>query len=139
MPDTSIRQLLSELRKACPDAITPYGGDFERAEDEHGLGWRLEGAPVTFSAITLGGTMPAETYDVQIESYPPGEYLFTGRYPLAELLQLVRRYFGPEGEWPTTGWGSRYGPLTYSRSHDRILLNRLSSGGTQLPFDTGAC
>jgi hypothetical protein len=101
MPDPSIRQLLSELCKTYPDAITPYGGAFEHAEDEHGLGWRLEGAPVTFSAITLDSTLPAETYDVQIESDPPGEYLFIGRYSLAELRQLVGRYFGPEAEWPT--------------------------------------
>lgn len=101
MPDPSIHRLLSELRKAYPDAVAPYGGAFENAEDEHGLGWRLEGAPVTFSAITLDGTLPAETYDVQIESYPPGDYLITGQYSLEELLHLVQRYFGPEAQWPS--------------------------------------
>jgi hypothetical protein len=103
MPDDSIRQLMSALRSAYPGAITPYASAFERAEDEHGFGWRFEGVPATFSAITLDGTFPVDTYDVQIESYPPGEYLFTGRYSLAELLQLVQRYFGPESEWPTNG------------------------------------
>ena len=101
MPDESIRNLLRALHESYPGTTKPYGCAFESAEEEHGLGWRLEGAPVVFSAITFDGKLTADTYDVQIESYPPGEYLFTGQYSLAELLQLVRRYFGPEVEWPS--------------------------------------
>ena len=100
MTDTSIRNLLRALQEAYPGSITPYGGEFADAEDEHGLGWRVDGAPVVFSAITFDGTLPADTYDVQIESHPPGDYIFTGRYSLTELLQLVQRYLGPEDEWP---------------------------------------
>ena len=107
MPDPSIRQLLTALRNTYPGAITPYASAFEHAEEEHGLGWRLAGAPVTFSAVTFEGTLPAEIYDVQVESYPPGDYLFTGRYSLAELLQLVRQYLGPAAEWPVIGQPSR--------------------------------
>lgn len=68
--------------------MKPYGGSFEKAEEEHGLGWRLEGVAAVFSAITFDGTL-LDMYDVQIESDPPGDYLFTGRYSLAQLLQLV--------------------------------------------------
>lgn len=60
----------------------------------------MEGIQATFSVITCEATLPSETYDVQIESAPPGDYVFTGRYSLDELLQLVRRYFAPEAQWP---------------------------------------
>jgi hypothetical protein len=100
MPDASIRRLIDALRNDYPRRITPYATAFERAEEEHGFSWQIHGVPAIFSAITFDGTLPAETYDVHVESDPPGDYIFTGQYSLDELLQLVRRYFGPEADWP---------------------------------------
>lgn len=101
MPDESIRNLLKALEQAYPSSITPYGSSFEQAEKEHGLGWRINGISAVFSAITLDGSLPADHYDIQIESYPPGDYIFTTQASLRELLQLIRRYVGPAAEWPS--------------------------------------
>jgi hypothetical protein len=30
------------------------------------------------------------------ETYPPGDYIFTGQFSLDEVLELVRKYFEPE-------------------------------------------
>jgi hypothetical protein len=102
MADDSIRNLLQALKEAYPSSVMPYGQAFENAENEHGLGWRLDGVPASFSAITFDATLPANRYDIQIESYPPGDYIFTGQFSLDELLELVRKYFKPETEWPVT-------------------------------------
>ncbi len=45
---------------------------------------RLEPCQITFSALTF--TLPAETYDVQVESDAPDDYLFTGQYSLGILF-----------------------------------------------------
>jgi hypothetical protein len=79
MPDPSIRNLVRALHDGYPDAVRPYASAFESAEGEHGVSWRLDGAPAVFSAITFGGTLPPDSYDVQIESYPPGNYMTAAR------------------------------------------------------------
>lgn len=42
-----------------------------------------------FSVLTLDGTLEEDRFDVQIESMPPGDYIFTGEVTLGELLKLL--------------------------------------------------
>jgi hypothetical protein len=97
MADISTKNLLDALGRAYPGAIVPYGSSMR---EEHGVAFRIAGMPATFSAITLDGSMPLDTYDVQIESYPPGEYIHTTQVSLTELLALIQRYFEPAETWP---------------------------------------
>ena len=76
---------------------TPYGGD---AEDGHGIGFTLEGARATFSVHTQEGTLPLAMFDVQIESNPPGDYIFNDVVTLEAFLSLVAKVHGPIGQWP---------------------------------------
>ena len=76
--------------------MQPYGGD---AEDGYGTGFTLK-APVTFSVHTREGTLPPGTYDVRIESNPPGDYIYTDVVSLETFLTIVAKLHGPEEHWP---------------------------------------
>jgi hypothetical protein len=97
MADISTKNLVAALERAYPGAIVPYGSSMR---EEHGVAFRIAAVPATFSAITLDGSMSLDTYDVQIESYPPGEYIYTAQVSLAELLALIQRHFEPAETWP---------------------------------------
>lgn len=79
--------------------LAPYA---DHAEDGHGTSFRIRRVPAIFSVHTQEGTLPAGTYDVQVESDPPGDYLYTAILGLPEVLELVRIIVScPEAEWPT--------------------------------------
>jgi len=79
------------------DAITPYGTD---SEEQHGTGFTLTGIKATFSVITRDGELPFGRYDIQVEGIPPGEYVYTSEVSLAEFMGLLKRFAGPEAQWP---------------------------------------
>lgn len=97
MNDSSIVHLQQELERRFASRLRRYGS---APQEEHGLGFTIEGMDAVFSAITHNGTLPVNQYDVQIESMPPGEYLYTANVSLQELLHLVDVFLGPRSEWP---------------------------------------
>ena len=77
--------------------ITLYGSD---ANEEHGTCFKVSGVDATFSVHTQGGSLPSDQYDIQIESVPPGDYVFTSVVSLEEFLTLVAMMEGPQAHWP---------------------------------------
>lgn len=68
---------------------------------EHDVCFIMIGIPATFSVHTQEGTLPVGQYDIQIESRPPGEYIYTSVVSLEAFLRLVLRLQGPEEQWPS--------------------------------------
>ena len=82
-----------------------YGGQnvhsYGSNEDEqHGAGFLLSGVPATFSVHTQDGSLADGMYDIQIESNPPGDYIYSDVVPMARFLELVDRICGPKDQWP---------------------------------------
>lgn len=46
------------------------------------------------------GNVEHVIYDIQVESYPPGDYIYTAVIEGNALLELIERYRVPVGEWP---------------------------------------
>lgn len=86
MADDSIECLLTALRSRYGDRLLPYG---TYPDEEHGTGFRLREVPATFSVLTLDGTLPPGRFDVQVESYPPGDYAWADEYDLHEVLKVI--------------------------------------------------
>src|SRR5262245_11505610 len=99
MPDASMTGLVASLRSRYGDRRHPYGSTFE---EEHGFGFTIDGIRAVFSAITLDGTLPPDRYDIQVESSPPGDYIYHAQVGLQELLSLITVFAGPESNWPRT-------------------------------------
>ena len=97
MTDSSIANLQQALERRFASRLRGYGSD---PQEEHGIGFTIEGMGAVFSAITQNGTLPPDHYDIQIESMSPGEYLYTTNVSLQELLHLVDVFLGPQSEWP---------------------------------------
>ncbi|MES2571104.1 MAG: hypothetical protein V4710_13740 [Verrucomicrobiota bacterium] len=90
----SLAAFIDRLETVYTDRVQPYGGGISA----HGFGFRLRGTDATFSVLTLDGALPYGYYDVQIESYPPGDYVYADEHHLDDLLQLIARVVG--GDWP---------------------------------------
>jgi hypothetical protein len=94
----SIKELVQAVRATYgADRIVPYA---DSDEDPYGTGFRVTGIRATFSVLTQEGRFPDGMYDVQIESYPPGDYLFTKVVSRVEFLRLMDLVTGPEDRWP---------------------------------------
>jgi hypothetical protein len=78
-------------------AVSLYGSS---EDEEHGTAFTLAGIPATFSVYTRDGALADGEYDVQIESVPPGDYLYTDVVTLERFLELVARVVGPPDQWP---------------------------------------
>lgn len=98
MQDHSVQNLLALLDRHYSDRVKPYGSS---GEEEHGLGFTIDGIPATFSAITLDASLPLNRYDVQVESVSPGEYLYTAQISLEEFHILIELFAGPADQWPS--------------------------------------
>ena len=101
MSDESMISLVDALRGRYGDRLHPYGSSIH---DKHGFGFTIDGINAVFSAVTMEGTLPPGRYDIQFESKPPGEYLYTAQVDLQELLSLIDLFAGPESTGPTTNW-----------------------------------
>ena len=88
--------LIDRLKAIYGEKYRPYGTS--ETEDE-GTGFRITDIAATFSVVCVGDT-PVGKYDVQIESYPPGDYLYTDELDLDSLLQLVEVFRRPVDAWP---------------------------------------
>lgn len=96
--DKSIKKLVDILKnKYGTENLTPYGTSSleeenrDPEEDPHGIGFLIKGVQATFSVHTEEGILLDGVYNVQIESDPPGEELFTGILTLNELLLFIQR------------------------------------------------
>tara|TARA_R110001592_G_scaffold360807_1_gene669875 strand:+ start:1219 stop:1509 length:291 start_codon:yes stop_codon:yes gene_type:complete len=67
--------------------------------EEHGACFKLTGINATFSISTLDATL-TNTIDVQIEGIPAGDYLFTTETTHQKFIELIKKYKGPETQWP---------------------------------------
>jgi hypothetical protein len=94
---SEISVLIKAVRSRYGSAYVPYGTS---DEEQNGTGFRIEDIPATFSALCLEDT-PHEQYDIQIESYPPGDYIYTDIVRLDQLLSLIDRFMKPIEYWPT--------------------------------------
>ena len=89
--------------------------------------------------ITLDGTLPPDTFDVQVEGIPPGDYVYVTTVSLAGLLRLVERLGGPPSQWPLmTDWVdlfARFSVEPQPPCSDEALLDAEASLGLSLPDD----
>jgi hypothetical protein len=92
-----IEHLLGGVREAYgTHSIEPYG-DWD---DPRSVGFRIRAIPATFSVIVEDG-LPERHYNVQIESYPPQDYLYHDRaISLWRFLELLGLMSGPRENWP---------------------------------------
>lgn len=93
--NNAIVQLLSQLHERYDDRYRPYGGN----ADEHSLAFRLSGIAATFSVISELSNGKV-LYDIQIESYPPGEYLYNTLTNAEQLMILLQKYEQSPCNWP---------------------------------------
>jgi hypothetical protein len=93
---SEIAVLIEAVRSRYGASYVPYGTS---DEEQNGTGFRIEDIPATFSALCSEDT-PRGQYDIQIESYPPGDYIYADIVTLDQLLSLVEQFREPES-WPT--------------------------------------
>lgn len=91
-----------QIKKLLSAVSNKYGG-FEyygsSSSEEHGTCFKLKGILATFSVHTQDGAL-SETYDVQVEGIPPGDYVYTCVVPLSELMELISKYEQTTTQWP---------------------------------------
>jgi hypothetical protein len=78
------------------DGFEYYGSSIK---EEHGTCFKLQGIKATFSVSTLDGSL-VDSYDVQIEGIPAGDYVYTAELTLSKFLQLIVLFEKSEAEWP---------------------------------------
>ncbi len=93
------REIISKLIEYLKTEYTSYEpyGTFE--DEEEGTGFRLNDIPATFSVLSFGDT-PKNILDVQIESYPPGNYLYDVILEFDDFIKLIEMYRQPISNWP---------------------------------------
>ena len=84
-----IEQLLDGVRETHgAHSIVPYG-DWD---DPRSVGFTVRGIPATFSVL-VEERPPQLHYDIQIESHPPGDYLYhdhaVSLWQFMQLLKLI--------------------------------------------------
>lgn len=89
-------ELIACLKRKYGEAYVPYGTS---EDEEQGTGFRITDIEATFSALCLDGSQTG-FYDIQIASYPPGDYVYTDRVSLADILSLVEKYKVTMNGWP---------------------------------------
>ena len=95
--NTSIKNLRERLRGRYGERLKPYAS---APTETDGFGFSVDGIAAVFSAITKNGSLPPDRFDVQIESNPPGDYLYTAEVSLDELLDLIDVFTKPTSHWP---------------------------------------
>jgi len=96
MRSTQIQNLIAQVEKIY-GPITLYGSQ----EDEQlGTCFFLENISATFSVLTLDGKMPKDTFSIQVEGRPPGDYIYTDDLSLDDFLKIISIYKKPNDDWP---------------------------------------
>lgn len=97
MKNGSINALLERLDKSFGEGFIVQNRN--SAEEVHGAYFRLNGIPVSVSVLTDDGRLPFGRYDIQIESVPPGDYVFCDEVALDEFVGLIERFTNPPDTW----------------------------------------
>jgi len=93
-----IEAVLSAVRQRFgSDSLTYYGSG---EAETHGVCFRVWSVPATVSVHTQEGALSDGLYDTQIDSVPPGEYIYTSVVSLPTLLGLIDQLRQPLGKWP---------------------------------------
>lgn len=71
------------------------------ATEEHGTCFKIKDLHATFSVNTDDGELPSDHYDIQIESHPAGDYIYTATVSLDDFLVLVKMMLDSMDKWPT--------------------------------------
>ena len=95
--DLSIRNLHSALDTKYSGRVFDYGSS---RSELHGYSFQITGIDASFSVITLNGTLPLDQFELQIESCPPGDYVYTDKVSLGELMKLIPMYETSIDSWP---------------------------------------
>ena len=95
MHSPQIQKLINSVSEKFGN-IEYYGSS---PNEEHGVCFTVQEIEATFSVSTIDGTLK-DSYDIQIEGVPPGEYLYTGEVSLQKFIELVSKFTKPESEWP---------------------------------------
>jgi hypothetical protein len=99
MKSKPIELLLHSVRDVYgPSSVRPCA---DSDDDQFGTSFTVIGIEATFSVLTREGTLPDGHYDIQIESYPPGDYIYTDVVSLRTFMELLRSIAGPTKDWPT--------------------------------------
>jgi hypothetical protein len=91
-----IIELVANIKRKYGESYMPYATS---DQEEEGTGFRIAGIEATFSAMCLAET-PEGMYDIQIESYQSGNYLYNAVIDLNGFLSLIERYRAPLDIWP---------------------------------------
>ena len=95
MHSPQIRKLIDSVENEF-GAIEYYGSS---EKEEHSVCFKLSGISATFSILTLDGKL-MDSYDIQIEGIPVGDYLYVNEVTHSEFMNLVQKFKGPESKWP---------------------------------------
>ena len=95
MHSHSIQKLIEAVLKNY-EGLEYYGSS---RNEEHGVCFMLQDKKVTFSVSTLGGSL-VDTYDIQVEGIPVGEYVYTEEVTIPNLIQLIDTFSKAESLWP---------------------------------------
>lgn len=96
MRSKEIQRMLDSVEERY-GSVKLYGSS---PDEEHGTCFVADGVSATFSLLTFDGSLPADTFDLQVEGIPPGDYLYRARVSTAELLQLMERFGEGLSRWP---------------------------------------
>ena len=94
----SIQRLIRELDKEYP-GNWEYYGDLASPPDDN-MGFRIFGSKALFSVSTIGGTLPENQLDIQIEHPQGATYIYTDELPLDRFMGIVVKFLLPESDWP---------------------------------------
>lgn len=95
MHSPQIQKLINSVSEKYGN-IEYYGSS---QNEVHGVCFTIKTIEATFSVSTIDGTL-MESYDIQIEGVPAGEYLYTSEVSLQKFVELVSKFTKPESEWP---------------------------------------
>lgn len=91
-----ISELVGTLKNKYKESFIPYGTNDEEA---NGTGFIIQDIEAIFSVVILEETM-AGYFDVQIESNPPGDYVYNVEIDAPGFINLIEHYRKPTDQWP---------------------------------------
>ena len=87
-----ITDLTSHLKEKYGDEYILHGSD-----ESEGIGFRIKSIATSFSALSFGDILENKS-NFQVESFPPGDYMFTGEITLKKFTNLIELFRAPQDE-----------------------------------------
>lgn len=95
MKNKHIEKLIRHLIQIYGKRYNPWATSEDIKEE---TGFKLSGIDVSFSVII--GNDEENMYSIQIESSPPGDYLYCNEVNFEQLIELIKIFEGPSSSWP---------------------------------------